>query len=67
MADFDLVVRGGNVADGTGAAIREADVAVKDGKIAAVGKVSGIERWLGVVAAHEAETLMSGQPKGWPL
>ncbi len=41
MADFDLVVRGGNVADGTGAAIREADVAVKDGKIAAVGKVSG--------------------------
>ena len=41
MADFDLVVRGGNVADGTGAAIREADVAVKDGRIAAVGKVSG--------------------------
>jgi N-acyl-D-aspartate/D-glutamate deacylase len=41
MADFDLVVRGGNVADGTGAAISEADVAVKDGKIAAVGKVSG--------------------------
>ena len=41
MADFDLVVRGGNVADGTGAAIREVDVAVKDGKIAAVGKVSG--------------------------
>lgn len=41
MADFDLVVRGGNVADGTGAAIRETDVAVKDGKIAAVGKVSG--------------------------
>ena len=41
MAEFDLVVRGGNLADGTGAAIREADVAVKDGKIAAVGKVSG--------------------------
>lgn len=41
MVDFDLVVRGGNVADGTGAAIKEADVAVKDGKIAAVGKVSG--------------------------
>ncbi len=41
MADFDLVVRGGNVADGTGAAIREADVAVKDGKIAAVGTVAG--------------------------
>ena len=41
MADFDLVVRGGNVADGTGAAIKEADIAVKDGKIAAVGKVAG--------------------------
>ena len=41
MAEFDLVVRGGNLADGTGSAIREADVAVKDGRIAAVGKVSG--------------------------
>ncbi len=40
-AEFDLVLRGGNVADGTGAALREADVAVKDGRIAAVGKVSG--------------------------
>src|SRR5215472_6275415 len=39
--DFDLVVRGGTLADGTGAALREADIAVKDGKIAAVGKVSG--------------------------
>ena len=38
MADYDLVVRGGMVADGTGAATREADIAVKDGKIAAVGK-----------------------------
>jgi N-acyl-D-aspartate/D-glutamate deacylase len=41
MAEFDLVIRGGNVADGLGGALREADVAVKDGKIAAVGKVSG--------------------------
>src|SRR5260370_40809933 len=39
--EFDLVVRGGTLADGTGAALHEADVAVKDGKIAAVGKVSG--------------------------
>ena len=37
MADFDLVLRGGTVADGTGAALREGDVAVKDGRIAAVG------------------------------
>src|SRR5437868_3553260 len=39
--DFDLVVRGGTLADGTGAALHEADIAVKDGKIAAIGKVSG--------------------------
>src|SRR6266481_2937423 len=39
--EFDLVVRGGTLADGTGAALHAADVAVKDGKIAAVGKVLG--------------------------
>ena len=39
--EFDLVVRGGTVADGTGAPMHECDVAVKDGKIAAIGKVSG--------------------------
>jgi len=41
MAEYDLVVRGGTVADGTGTGTREADVAIKDGKIAAVGTVSG--------------------------
>src|SRR3954469_14473149 len=41
MADYDLIVRGGTIADGTGTGTREADVAVKDGKIAAVGAVSG--------------------------
>jgi N-acyl-D-aspartate/D-glutamate deacylase len=39
--EFDLVVRGGTIADGTGAALHEADIAVKDGKIAAVGKLAG--------------------------
>src|SRR6202163_235072 len=39
--EFDLLVRGGTLADGTGATLHEADVAVKDGKIAAVGKVLG--------------------------
>jgi N-acyl-D-aspartate/D-glutamate deacylase len=39
--DYDLIVRGGTVADGKGGALVEADVAVKDGLIAAVGKVSG--------------------------
>jgi N-acyl-D-aspartate/D-glutamate deacylase len=38
---FDLVIRGGEVFDGSGAAGFEGDVAVKDGRIAAVGKVAG--------------------------
>jgi len=38
---YDLVIRGGSVVDGTGAAAFEADVAVKDGAIAAVGRVAG--------------------------
>lgn len=41
MADFDLVIRGGTVADGTGSALREADIAISNGKISAVGTVSG--------------------------
>ncbi len=41
MADYDLVIRNGTLADGTGAALREADMAVRGGRIAAVGKVSG--------------------------
>lgn len=41
MADFDLIIRGGTVVDGTGAAPRLADVAVKDGRIAAIGAVAG--------------------------
>ena len=41
MADYDLVVRGGHVVDGTGAPGRSADIAIKAGKIAAVGEISG--------------------------
>ena len=41
MAEFDLVVRGGSVVDGTGAPARSADVAVRDGVIVEVGPVSG--------------------------
>ena len=43
-AQFDLVVRKGTVFDGTGAEPRMADVAVKDGRIEAVGAVSGAGR-----------------------
>ena len=38
-AEYDLVVRNGQVVDGTGAPRRRADVAIRDGKIAAVGRV----------------------------
>ncbi len=36
----DLVIRGGTLADGTGNDLYEADVAIKDGRIADVGKVT---------------------------
>ena len=38
-ADFDLVVRNGHVIDGTGSPWYAADVAVKDGRIAAIGRL----------------------------
>ena len=43
-AQFDLIVRNGTVLDGTGGPAREADVAVQDGRIAAVGRVAGAGR-----------------------
>ena len=38
---FDLVIRNGAIVDGTGAALREGDVAVSGGHIAAVGHFEG--------------------------
>jgi N-acyl-D-aspartate/D-glutamate deacylase len=40
-ANPDLVIRGGTIADGTGGALFEADIAVTDGRIAEVGKILG--------------------------
>jgi len=39
----DLVVRGGTVVDGTGAAARTADVAIDDGMVTAVGNLGGAQ------------------------
>ncbi|MGB5076151.1 MAG: amidohydrolase family protein [Sphingorhabdus sp.] len=41
MSDFDLVIRGGTIADGSGAELVDADLGVTDGKVAAIGKGLG--------------------------
>ena len=38
---YDLVIRGGSVADGRGGAPTEADIAIAGGRIAATGKIAG--------------------------
>jgi N-acyl-D-aspartate/D-glutamate deacylase len=40
-ASYDLIVRNGTVIDGTGVEPREADVAILDGRIAAIGHIGG--------------------------
>ena len=44
MAQHDMVIRSGSVIDGTGQEAFTADVAIKDGLIVEVGKVSGVGR-----------------------
>ena len=41
MSNFDVIIRGGTIVDGSGGAPYQADVAVKDGKIAKIGQVDG--------------------------
>jgi N-acyl-D-aspartate/D-glutamate deacylase len=48
--DFDLVVRGGTIVDGTGRAGVRGDVGIRGGKIAAIGEVKG----------HGAQTVDAG-------
>ena len=41
MTDFDLVIRNARIVDGTGRDEISGDVAIKDGVIASVGRVTG--------------------------
>ena len=41
---FDLVIRHGTIVDGTGGPLYEADLAVRDGHIAEIGRVTGSGR-----------------------
>jgi N-acyl-D-aspartate/D-glutamate deacylase len=45
MSDtHDLIVRGGTIADGTGAPLRDADIAIDGGTITALGRIAGAGR-----------------------
>ena len=41
MTQLDLAIRGGTLVDGTGASATSGDLGIRDGKIVAVGQVSG--------------------------
>ncbi len=41
MSDYDLVIRGGTIADGTGGDLIDGDVGIKGGRVAAIGKGLG--------------------------
>ena len=41
MSEYDLVIRGGTIYDGSGVTPIEGDVALRDGQIVAVGVVPG--------------------------
>jgi N-acyl-D-aspartate/D-glutamate deacylase len=57
---FDLIIQGGDVVDGTGAPRRRADVAVRDGRIAEVGDLTGGGAG---AAAPQADTVLDATGK----
>jgi N-acyl-D-amino-acid deacylase len=72
---YDLVIAGGYIVDGTGAPRRRADVAVKDGRIAAIGTIgrtqgkdgidaSGLIVAPGFIDVHTHADELAEQPRG---
>src|ERR1051325_7627406 len=49
--EYDLLIRGGSVFDGSGGAGKRADLAIRDGKIAAMGDLAGAQARKGIDAA----------------
>ena len=58
MAEYDLVIRGGTVVDGTGVPRIRADLAIKDGRVAQIsGRCAA-----GGVLAFDYRVLHAGNP-----
>ena len=38
---YDLIIKNGTIIDGTGSPRKMSDIAIKDGKISEIGKISG--------------------------
>src|ERR1051326_3117503 len=55
-AQYDIVIRGGDVIDGTGAARRRADVAIKGDSITAFGDLSHATASITIEASHPVVT-----------
>lgn len=61
---YDLIIRGGRVVDGSGAAARTADIAVQDGLIAEVGRIDGAARRTVVADGELTDSRPGGLVRG---